>query len=123
MENKNEFRDNPNFYNGQTALPNATAVLVLGIVSILGCTCYGIVGIICSIIALVLYSKDNKLYLQSPESYTRGSYNNLNAGRVCAIIGLIISILCFLVLVGLVIFFGTGFFNNPEEFLRQMQRS
>jgi len=121
MENRDEIRDNQNFYNGQTALPNATAVLVLGIVSIVGCFCYGVVGLICGIIALVLYSKDKKLYVQSPQSYTPGSFSNLNAGRVCAIIGLIISAIYFLVVVGFLIFFGSAFLQNPQEIFRQMQ--
>ncbi|MBS1563194.1 MAG: hypothetical protein JST39_02345, partial [Bacteroidetes bacterium] len=34
--------------NPQMPLPNATPVLVLGIISIVGCFCYGIVGLICS---------------------------------------------------------------------------
>ncbi|MEO5997352.1 MAG: CCC motif membrane protein [Chitinophagaceae bacterium] len=123
MENRNEFRDDQNFYSGQTALPNATAVLVLGIISIVGCFCYGVVGLICSIIALVLYSKDKKVYLLSPQSYTPGSYSNLNAGRICAIIGLIISALYFLLIIGFLIFFGTAFLHNPQDFIRQMQQS
>ena len=120
MENRNEIRDSQNFYNGQTALPNATAVLVLGIIAIVGCFCYGVVGLICGIIALVLYSKDKKLYLQNPQSYTPGSFSNLNTGRVCAIIGLIISAMYFLIVMGLLIFFGTAFLQNPQEILRQM---
>ena len=41
----------------QQSLPNATAVLVLGILSLLTCICYGLPGIICGIIALILYAK------------------------------------------------------------------
>ena len=48
-------------------LPNATAVLVLGIVSILSCCCYGIVGIIFGAVALFLAQKDLKLYNAEPE--------------------------------------------------------
>ena len=36
------------------SLPNATATLVLGIVSIVSCWCIGIVGLTCGIIALYL---------------------------------------------------------------------
>ena len=39
---------------GNQSVPNATAVLVLGIVSIVTCFCYGIIGLACAIIALVL---------------------------------------------------------------------
>lgn len=70
-------------------LPNATAVLVLGILSICTCCCYGIVGLILGIVALVLASKDMKLYLESPELYS--NYSNLNIGRILAIIGIALS--------------------------------
>ena len=43
-------------------LPNSTAVLVLGIISIPTCFCYGIVGMICGIIALVMNGRATKLY-------------------------------------------------------------
>jgi hypothetical protein len=76
----------------QPSLPNATAVLVLGIVSIVGACCWGIVGIICAIIAMVLYKKDFKLYNDSPGMYTPASFGNLKTGRICAIIGLCVSI-------------------------------
>src|SRR5882762_6811613 len=80
----------------QVALPNATAVLVLGIISIVGCLCSGIVGLICGIIALVLAKKDLQLYSSNPEAYTIASYNNLKSGKVCAIVGLSLSSLAFL---------------------------
>lgn len=72
-------------------LPNATAVLVLGIVSILSCCCYGIVGLIFGIVALFLANKDLKLYNENPELYQ--NYSNLNVGRILAIIGVVLSAL------------------------------
>ena len=36
---------------GQQQLPNSTAVLVLGIISIVGCFCYGILGLILGLIS------------------------------------------------------------------------
>lgn len=80
----------------QQALPNATAVLVLGILSIVACWCYGIVGIILGVIALILSGKSKKLYDENPGAYTEGSYNNLKAGKICAIIGLSLSALTFI---------------------------
>ncbi|MBK9450073.1 MAG: hypothetical protein IPN95_11835 [Bacteroidetes bacterium] len=73
-------------------IPNSTAVLVLGIVSIVGCFCYGVLGIICAVIALVLYGKANSEYVNNPSNYSAGSYKNLNAGRICAFVGLGLSI-------------------------------
>ncbi len=121
MENPNEIRENQYFNSGQSALPNSTAVLVLGIISIIGCFCYGIPGLICSIIAIVLYSKDKKLYVQNPQAYTPGSYSNLNAGRVCAIIGLIISAICFVAIMALWIIFGAAILSgNPQDIFNQI---
>lgn len=86
----------------QQPLPNSTAVLVLGIISIVGSLCYGIPGLVCGIIALVLGSKGRRLYNEAPERYQLASYNNLNAGRICAIIGTILAVLA---IIGFVIYF------------------
>jgi hypothetical protein len=90
---------------GQKALPNSTAVLVLGIISIVGCFCYGIVGVVCGIIALVLASKDNNLYQQNPSLYTESSLKNMKAGKVCGIVGLSLSalyIVCLIIYISVI---------------------
>lgn len=107
----------------QRALPNASAVLALGIISIVGCCCYGLPGAICAVVALILYSKDAQLYRLNPELYTVNSYNNLKTGRICAIIGLIPSILFFLFVIFTIIMAGFGIFSNPEEFFRNLERN
>jgi hypothetical protein len=84
---------------GQQQLPNASGVLVLGIISIVGCFCYGIIGLICGIIAIALSVKSNALYTQNPSLYTESSYKNMKAGRVCAIIGLSLSALYIITLI------------------------
>jgi len=73
----------------QVAVPNSTAVLVLGILSIPGCCCYGIVGIVLGIIAIVLGGNALSDYKLNPSSFTEGSVKNVRAGRICGIIGLI----------------------------------
>lgn len=98
----------------QISLPNATAVLVLGILSIVGCCCYGILGVILGIIALVLASKDMKLYRGNPHTYTQKSYSNLNAGRICAIIGLSFSAIYIVMMIFLVGTVGWENLQNPE---------
>jgi len=77
----------------QPALPNATAALVLGILSIVTCWCFGIIGMILGIIGLVMGIKAVALYKQSPGVYSEASYKNANAGKICAIIGLALSAL------------------------------
>ena len=74
----------------QQPVPNATAVLVLGILSLVFCC--GI-GWILAIIALVLTGGPRRMYEENPGNYSEASYKNLNAGRTCAIIGLILSVL------------------------------
>lgn len=73
----------------KTTLQNSTATLVLGILSIVTCWCYGIIGLILGIIALVISKKPLAMYKESPELFT--GYGNLNAGRIMAIIGLVLS--------------------------------
>ena len=93
-------------YNQPANLPNATSSLVLGIISIVGAFCYGIVGVICGIIGLVLANKDRKLYNASPEMFSTSSYSTSNAGRTCSIIGLILGSIFLLIIIFYFIFFG-----------------
>jgi hypothetical protein len=114
MENQSQFQV-------QQPLPNSTAVLVLGIISIIGCFCYGIVGLACGIIALVLGNKALRLYAENPSAYTQGSYSNSKAGRICAIIGLSLSALYLIVVIITIISVGVGALSHPDEFFKQMQ--
>jgi presenilin-like A22 family membrane protease len=79
-------------------LPNATAALVLGILSIVVC-------FICGIIALVISNKDMALYRANPELYTTSSYNNIKACRICAIIGIALQALGIIVYIIFISFF------------------
>lgn len=109
---------------GSAAMPNATAVLVLGIISIATCWLYGVPGLICGIIALALFKKDNALYKANPSKYSESSYKNLKAGQVCAIIGLSLSALFFLYFLFVIVLFGSifataassGVFENLEQY-------
>ncbi len=102
-------------------LPNATAVLILGILSILGC-CFYAVGIIFSIIALVMAKKDMALYALNPEAYD--NYGNLKTGRILAIIGLIINIITIITTIAMIAFFGWAVLNDPvlmQEKIQELQ--
>lgn len=80
-------------------LPNATATLVLGILSIVVC-------FICGIVALVISNKDIALYRANPELYSAASYNNIKAGRVCAIIGIalqVIGLIIYIIMIAFVV--------------------
>jgi hypothetical protein len=88
----------------QQNLPNSTPVLILGILSIvLSCWYFSFLGIILGIVALVLAGKDMTLYVTSPGKFTLSSFNNLKAGRTCAIIGLSVAVVFFIIMM-LIIF-------------------
>lgn len=100
----------------QQKLPNATAVLVLGILSIPTCCCYGI-GLVLGIIAIVLYNKDKKLYMENPELYS--NFNLSNTGRILGIIGVVLSAIMIVLMI-----LGNSMFT-PEElkaWAEEMQR-
>lgn len=70
-------------------LPNATLILVFGILSIITCCCYGIIGLPLGVIALVLANKATKVYAADPELYT--GFQNIKTGRILAIIGIVLN--------------------------------
>lgn len=106
----------------QNKLPNATAVLILGIFSILTCWCYGVLGILLAIIALVLANKDMKLYNENPENYSNVS--NLKTGRIMAYIGLALSVLFICYVFYVINMIGWETLQDPEllqEKMRELQ--
>ncbi|HLO37265.1 MAG TPA: CCC motif membrane protein [Lacibacter sp.] len=82
----------------QPPLPNATAVLVLGILSIVICFITGI-------IALVLAKKDMALYNANPGAYSAASLSNIKTGRICAIIGIVLQCIGILIYIVMIVFF------------------
>ena len=72
-------------------LPNSTLILVFGIISIITCCCYGVIGLIFGIIAVILANKAIKLYRENPETYD--GYSNVNTGRILAIIGIVLNVI------------------------------
>lgn len=99
----------------QRELPNATAILVLGIVSIVMCWCYGIIGLGCGIAALVMGNKAMREYNQNPAGYTTSSFNNAKAGRICAIIGTILSGISILYFIIYIVFLGAVYSSMPWD--------
>ncbi len=91
------------------SLPNATLILILGIASIITtCFCYG-TGIVLGIVALNLSKKDIQLYRANPDQYT--NYDNVTAGKICAIIGVALNALVLLMILLYLFVFGTVFWN------------
>jgi len=102
FENLDEFE----ISGGPAAVPNATAVLVLGILSIITCFCYGIIGLILGLIAVFMHNKDKALYQSNKVKYAQ-SFKNSRAGYICGIIGLSLSALYILIVI-LAIFINIG---------------
>ena len=103
-------------------LPNASAVLILGILSILLCWCYGIIGIILGIVALILASKDMKLYREAPQNFI--NYSNLNAGRIMAIVGLVLSVITLVYMIWIISLIGLDSLSDPsllQERIKELQ--
>ncbi len=70
----------------QKSLPNATATLVLGILSLVMCG----IGLVMGIIAMVLHKKDKELYESNTVVYDQ-SFKTARAGYICGLIGTILS--------------------------------
>jgi len=84
-------------------LPNASAILMLGIFSIvIACCCpiFSLVGLVLGIVALALSPKTIEMYTANPGKYTESSFKNVSAGKICAIIGVVITGM--LMLIGIV---------------------
>lgn len=102
----------------QQKLPNAQTVLTLGIISLVGtCCCSGIVGIICGILALNYYKKDEKLYLANPSAYQ--DFNNLKTGKILGIIGIVLGALNIIYTIYL---YSTGGFEAYQQMIEELSR-
>lgn len=75
------YQNQPTHGQRQESLPNATTILVLGILSILLCQPLGIA-------ALIMGNNSLSAYNQNPERYNEGSLNSVKAGRICGIIAI-----------------------------------
>lgn len=57
-------------------LPNEQAVMILGILSFIGCCCTnGILGVVLSGIGIILANKSERLLQENPNQYSPGSLN------------------------------------------------
>ena len=110
---------NQAYNNMPQTLPNSVGVLVMGIISIATCWCYGLAGLTLGIISLVLAGKAKRLYDENPGMYTESSFKNMRAGRICAIIGVCLSgaymvfIILYLMIIGAAV--GSVFSGMPWD--------
>jgi hypothetical protein len=111
MEDSNVPPEQSNPPRGGYQTPNSTETLVLGILSIVFCWCYGLVSVILAVVALVLAAEGEKQYRLNPSVYSESSYKNLKTGRTCAIVGLCLAAVSIILVIIYAIVFGTLAFN------------
>jgi hypothetical protein len=75
----------------KSTLPNSTASLVLGILSIPTCLCYGVLGLPLGIIAIILGRKAKNIHNADPDLYK--GVGNASAGVITGVVGLIFNLL------------------------------
>lgn len=101
----------------QQKLPNSTLILVLGILSIISCCCYGI-GVILGIVAFVMANTATKTYLANPEFYT--GYQNVKVGKILAIIGIILGAIYLAIIVFMYSKYGMeGIMQMNQDLMRE----
>ncbi|NRA91876.1 MAG: DUF4190 domain-containing protein [Psychroserpens sp.] len=100
-------------------LPNSTLILVFGILSIVTCCCYGILGLILGIVAIVLAKKATAEYMENPELYS--GYQNVKTGKILAIIGIILSALYLLFSIWAIMTFGWETLQDQELMQEKMR--
>jgi hypothetical protein len=92
----------------QEALPNATLILVFGILSIFVCQLLGIA-------AWIMANNSLSVYNQNPERYTESSASQVRAGKICGIIGICLMAVVLLLWIVLGIsFFSFGGMKNLQ---------
>jgi len=106
----------------QQKLPNATLILVFGIISIVTCCCYGVIGLIFGVIGLILANKAMKLYAENPEMYE--GIKNVKTGRILSIIGIVLNVIYLLMSIWAISMYGWETLQDPQqmqEILEQYQ--
>ena len=105
----------------QQKLPNATAVIVLGILSIITCCCYSVLSFILGGIGLYLANQDTKLYNENPSLYS--NYNNIKTGKILCIIGIALGVLFGIYLVWVISVVGMDALQDPELMQERMREA
>lgn len=105
----------------QEALPNAGTALTLGILSMLFCCC-GPISLPMGIIAWVMGNKGKAKYQENPNAYTPSSFSNMNAGRVCGVVGVVLSVL-FLIYMVVSMWYGIQEMGGWDAYWEKIQEA
>ena len=98
----------------QQKLPNATTIIILGVLGYL-CCCFAGSGIIPAGIAFYLATKSEKIYEQDPDLYD--NFSQIKTGKIVALIALILSSL---MLIRLIYVLSTSDWDSIMEQSREM---
>ncbi|UOK41930.1 MULTISPECIES: CCC motif membrane protein [Flavobacterium] len=110
---------NFNNFEAQQKLPNATPVLILGILSIITCCCYGIVSILLGGVGMYLANKDIKTYNENPSGYS--NFNNIKTGKILCIIGIVLGVLYLIMVAWIISTFGWEALQDQELLQEKMR--
>ncbi|WP_313807295.1 CCC motif membrane protein [Flavobacterium sp.] len=110
---------NFNNFDQKQKLPNATAVMILGVLSIITCCCYGIISILLGGVGMYLAKKDTDVYNQNPSMYT--NFNNIKTGKILCIIGIVLGVLYLIYMIWIISYFGMDALQNPELMQEKMR--
>ncbi|MEM1354840.1 MAG: DUF4190 domain-containing protein [Planctomycetota bacterium] len=100
---------------GQSTSGKATAALVLGICSIVGCLFYGIPGLICGILAVIFAGQVRREIASGQLSPSL--LGQANAGRICGWVGLGLSSVWLLLFVVYIVIFVVAIASHPTPSL------
>ena len=103
----------------QEQLKNSTLILILGILSIVTCCCYGVVGVILGIVTIVLAQKATKIYAENPELYT--GFQNVKIGKILGIIGIVLSVIYLIFTIWAITTFGWEAMQDQELMQEKMR--
>lgn len=98
---------------------NGTASLVLGILSILTCICYGVIGLPLGIIAFFLGRNAEKEFRRYPDTYT--SAGNGTAGKILGIIGIVLNLIYLSFIIWIIYKLGWDAFQDPQLLEERLQ--
>lgn len=103
----------------QQKLPNATLILVFGILSIVTCCCYGVIGLILGVVAIVMAKKATEIYNENPDLYS--GFQNVKTGKILAIIGIVLSVIYILLCIVAIGVFGFEALQDQELMQEKLQ--
>lgn len=96
-------------------LPNEQAVMILGLVSFIGCCCTnGVLGLVLSGIGLYLAKQSEKLLQENPGQYSLGS---LNTWKIVNIVSFAISAVFVIYLIYLL---ASGKYEESNERMKEL---